>query len=316
MRILVVSNMFPTPVEPWFGSFVRDQIDDIATRGHDVDVHSFDGRKHATEYLRAPRRISARIRRGEYDVVHAHYGLKGANTLLARPPIPLVTTFHGSDYSGPGWQRLVSMAVARRSRCVVVSEQGRRLLRALDAEVIPMGVDTQLFVPTDRSEARAALGWDPHARYALLAGSRQNRIKRADLFDAAVEAARVTTPHLRGVALEGFDRKGVVLALNAADVVVVASDHEGSPLTVREALACSTPVVSVDAGDVPSTIAGLSGCAVVARSPAALAEGIVRALVSERDDNLRSRAELTSRSAIAERIENLYARAVARGLRG
>jgi hypothetical protein len=57
MRILVVSNMFPTPVEPWFGSFVRDQIDDIATRGHDVDVHSFDGRKHATEYLRAPRRI-------------------------------------------------------------------------------------------------------------------------------------------------------------------------------------------------------------------------------------------------------------------
>jgi hypothetical protein len=54
----------------------------------------------------------------------------------------------------------------------------------------------------------------------------------------------------------------------------------------------------------------------VARSPAALAEGIVRALVSERDDNLRSRAELTSRSAIAERIENLYARAVARGLRG
>jgi teichuronic acid biosynthesis glycosyltransferase TuaC len=197
-----------------------------------------------------------------------------------------------------------------------VSEQGRRLLRALDAEVIPMGVDTQLFVPTDRSEARAALGWDPHARYALLAGSRQNRIKRADLFDAAVEVARVTTPHLRGVALEGFDRKGVVLALNAADVVVVASDHEGSPLTVREALACSTPVVSVDAGDVPSTIAGLSGCAVVARSPAALAEGIVRALVSERDDNLRSRAELTSRSAIAERIENLYARAVARGLRG
>jgi teichuronic acid biosynthesis glycosyltransferase TuaC len=316
MRILVVSNMFPTSAEPWFGSFVRDQIDDIAARGHDVDVHSFDGRKHAMEYLRAPRPISARIRSGGYDVVHAHYGLTGATTMLARPPIPLVTTFHGSDYSGPTWQRFVSMAVARRSRCIVVSEQGRRLLRTPDAEVIPMGVDTQLFIPSDRSEARKALGWNPHARYALLAGSRQNRIKRADLFDAALEVARVTTPNLRGVTLEGFDRKGVALALNAADVVVVASDHEGSPLTVREALACATPVVSVDAGDVPSVIAGLSGCAVVARSPAALAEGIGRALVTERDDDLRRRAELSSRSAIAGRIEDLYARAAARGIRG
>lgn len=311
MRILVVSNMFPTPAEPWFGSFVRDQIDDLAALGHDVDVHSFDGRKHAMEYVRAPRPISARIRSGGYDVIHAHYGLTGATTLLARPRTPLVTTFHGSDYSGPRWQRLVSMAVARRSRCVVVSEQGRRLLRAPDADVIPMGVDTQLFAPCERSEARKALGWDPHARYALLAGSRKNRIKRADLFDAAVEVARVTTPHLRGVALEGFDRRGVVLALNAADVVVVASDHEGSPLTVREALACSTPVVSVDAGDVPSTIADLPGCAVVARSPAALAEGISRALVTERHDDLRRRAESSSRSAIAGRIESLYARAVA-----
>jgi teichuronic acid biosynthesis glycosyltransferase TuaC len=316
MRILVVSNMFPTPAEPWFGSFVRDQIDDLAALGHDVDVHSFDGRKHAMEYVRAPRPISARIRSGVYDVIHAHYGLTGATTLLARPRTPLVTTFHGSDYSGPRWQRLVSMAVARRSRCVVVSEQGRRLLRAPDADVIPMGVDTQLFAPCDRSEARQALGWDPHASYALLAGSRQNRIKRADLFDAAVDVARVTTPHLRGLALEGFDRKGVVMALNAADVLVVASDHEGSPLTVREALACSTPVVSVDAGDVPSTIAGLPGCAVVERSPAALAGGIGRALATGRDDDLRRRAELSSRPAIAGRIENLYTRVVARGPRG
>jgi teichuronic acid biosynthesis glycosyltransferase TuaC len=313
MRILVVSNMFPTPAEPWFGSFVRDQIDDIAALGHVVDVHSFDGRKHATEYLRAPRLISARIRSGAYDIVHAHYGLTGATTLLARPASPLVTTFHGSDYGGPRWQRLVSMAVARRSRCVVVSEQGKRLLHAAHAEVIPMGVDTQLFSPCDRAEARRALGWDPHASFALLAGSRQNRIKRADLFDAAVDVARMTTPHLRGVALEGYDRRDVVLALNAADVLVVASDHEGSPLTVREALACSTPVVSVDAGDVPSTIEGLPGCSVVERSPAALAGGISRALAAGRNDDLRRRAELSSRATIAKRIENLYTHAVARG---
>jgi teichuronic acid biosynthesis glycosyltransferase TuaC len=316
MRILVVSNMFPTPEEPWFGSFVRDQIADVAALGHDVDVHVFDGREHPTEYLRTARRVGARIRRGRYDLVHAHYGLTGAATLLARPPIPLITTFHGSDYSGPRWQRAVSIAVARWSTCVVVSEEGRHRLRAAHADVIPMGVDTELFAPRNRLDARQALGWEPDARYALLAGSRQNRIKRADLFDGAVDVARVTTPSLRGVALEGLDRAGVALALNAADVVVVTSDHEGSPLTVREALACSTPVVSVAAGDVPSTIAGLPGCSVVERSPGAIAAGIGRALAAERDDELRRRAEVSSRSAIAGRIDNLYARVVARGLHG
>ena len=66
--------------------------------------------------------------------------------------------------------------------------------------------------------------------------------------------------------------------MNSVDVTVMTSDYEGSPVAMRESLACLTPVVSVSVGDVPELLAGLPGCAVVERSPRPLADAIVGAL--------------------------------------
>lgn len=302
MRVLVVTNMFPTPANPAWGSFVKEQIDDLRGLGLDVDQVAFHGHEKRTEYGRAIAAVRRALRAGRYDVVHAHYGLSGAVAALARPRAPLVTTFHGSDYDGPAWQRWVSTAVARRSSVIVVSESGRRRLGAPDAALIPMGVDTRLFAPRDRAEARRSLGWEENGRYAMLAGARLDPVKGAALFDAAV--ARV--PALKGVTLEGLTREGAALALNAVDVLVVASIREGSPLTVRESLACMTPVVAVPVGDVPAVLAGLPGCAVVPRDGAALAEAIGAALEAPRDPSLRQRAEETSRDVAAHRVSVVY----------
>lgn len=313
MRVLVVSNMFPTPDEPWFGSFVRDQVDDLVALGLDVDVLHFDGRSKRAAYLRAVRDVRDRVRGGDYDVVHAHYGLTGAAVALARPRVPVVATFHGSDYGGPAWQRLVSTAVARRVTPIVVSEEGRTRLRAPQASVIPMGVDAERFVPLDRTRARRELGWEEGARYALLAGSRANPVKRADLFDAAVARARAHAPELRGTTLEGYDRDRVPLVINAVDVTVLVSDHEGSPVTIRESLACETPVAAVPVGDAPRVLAGLPGCSIVAREAAALAAAIEAALAAGRNPALRQRALVWSRAAVAAQVHDLYERVAGRG---
>ena len=312
MHVLVVSNMYPGPAEPWFGTFVRDQVEDLTGLGVELDVLHFDGRSDRGAYLRAARDVRVRLRGGGYDLVHAHYGLTGAVVVLARPRVPVVATFHGSDYGGPAWQRLVSIAVARQAVSIVVSEDGRARLRASSASVIPMGVDTERFVPLDRAKARRELGWNEGARYALLAGSRANPVKRADLFDAAVARARTRVPDLQGIALDGYDREHVPLVLNAADVTVLASDHEGSPVTIRESLACETPVVAVPAGDAPSVLVGLPGCSVVPREAGALAGGIESALVAGRHRAWRERALMSSRTAVAEEVRDLYERVVGR----
>jgi len=315
MRVLVVSNMLPAPDRPWRGTFVRDQVDDLAGLGVHVDALHFGGRSDRRAYLRAIRTIRARLRDERYDIVHAHYGLTGASAALSLPSVPLVTTFHGSDYAGPAWQRLVSIAVARRSTCIVVNQEGRARLFARDANVIPMGVDTQRFVPHDRAEARRALGWSAAHRYALLAGARADPVKRADVFDAAVERARERAPQLVGVTLEGYDRDQVVLVLNAADVMVLASDREGSPVAVRESLACETPVVAVPVGDIEPLLHGLDGCTVAAQEPGALADGIVEALSAARRAAWRERAEQSSRAVVARRVLDVYESLVPRSSR-
>ena len=306
MRVLIVTNMYPTPAEPAFGSFVKEQMDDLRGLGVEVESVIFDGRTQWTEYGRAVAVVRRATRGHRYDVVHAHYGLSGAVAALARPRLPLVTTFHGSDYEGPAWQRWVSTVVARRSSPIVVSESGRGRLAARKAAVIPMGVDTALFTPLERVDARRRLGWAESGPYALLAGARGNPVKGAALFDAAVRQATERQPTLQGVTLEGLSRADVALALNAADVLVVASIREGSPLTVREALACTTPVVAVPVGDVPAVLDGLPGCAVVDRDASALADAICAAVTAGRDPSLRVRAEATSREAVIRRVVEVY----------
>jgi teichuronic acid biosynthesis glycosyltransferase TuaC len=306
MRVLVLTNMFPTTERPSFGIFVAEQVDDLRRAGVEVDVLSFDGTRDRREYFRARRGLVARLHSGNFDLVHAHYGLTGAIAASQRT-VPVVTTFHGGDYTGlTRWHAAVSWVIARLTTPIVVSAEGVRRLRLRNAHVIPAGVDTERFVPLDRAEARRSLGRDPHAPHALLLGARRLRNKRADLFDAAVALARGSVPELRSVALEGFARDDVHLVMNAADVAVMCSDTEGSPVAVREALACATPVVSVRVGDVDDVLRSLPGCSVVEREPAQLAEGIVSALSAGRPSELRTRAEETSRPVIARRLVTVY----------
>ena len=306
MRVLVVTNMYPTADEPWFGSFVRDQVEDLRALGIDLSLFKFDGRRRVRNYALAVREVSRIVADEPCDVVHAHYGLTGAVASLQRR-VPVVTTFHGSDYTGAvPWQRYVSWLVSRRSLPVVVSEAGRRALGRPSAPVIPAGVDTELFQPIDRKVARRRLGWEEDAHYALLPGARSVAAKGAALFDAVVSEAQSVVAGLRPVSLEGFSRQEAALVFNAADVTVMTSDREGSPLTVRESLACLTPVVSVEVGDVPDVIANLPACGVFPREPSELARGVLQALSAARDPDLRRRAALTSRRRVAERLAALY----------
>jgi glycosyltransferase involved in cell wall biosynthesis len=96
----------------------------------------------------------------------------------------------------------------------------------------------------------------------------------------------------------------------AADALLLTSESEGSPNSVKEALACELPVVSVEVGDVRERIEGAPSCAVVARDPDAIARAVERALDNPRPGGLRAHVQELSIDVIARRIIEVYREAL------
>ena len=309
MRVLFVTNMYPTEAEPWIGCFVKDLEEDLTALGFNIRVFAFDGRSDWKTYIRVMPSLRSLIRRERVDLIHAHYGLTGVVALTQRD-LPVVTTFYGPEYTGQlPWQTWISYVVARLSTPIVVSPEGALRLRSFGASVIPSGVDMELFQPIDRNDARCALGWSQHRRYVLFPSARMRRGKGTALFDAAFAELSQVDPDVEAVSLEGYTRADTALVLSAVDVMLVTSYWEGSPRAVRESLACMTPVVSVPVGDVAQVLEALPGCAVLPRGPQALARGVLESFNVSRDPALRRRAAETCRRRMARLTADVYSRA-------
>ena len=302
--------MYPTEADPSAGCFVRDLVEDVRALGVDVEVLAFDGRQRKQAYARAGLELRRALRLGRFDLVHAHYGLTGVLATGQRR-VPAVVTFHGSD-TRIRWQAACSWLVARLGTPVFVSRDGARRLGCPSADVIPAGVDLELFQSRSKDEARASLGWPERGRYVLLPGARENPDKGVGLFDAVVREARKRVVDLMPVSLEGFSREQVAQVMNAVDVTLMTSEFEGSPVSIKESLACMTPVVSVPVGDLPQLLAGLPGCALAPRDPVALADAMLRAFECGGDPALRQRVDRLSRRRVAERTVALYETVLAR----
>jgi glycosyltransferase involved in cell wall biosynthesis len=209
--------------------------------------------------------IRKRLRRGDFDIVHAHYGLAGWAAALAGAS-PLAVTFHGTDVRhrivGPLSRRLIGRVdlVAGASRALFDEEAGRPGLPRHPAgglAVLPMGADLDRFGPTPREEARARLGLDPGGRYLLFPASRNRPEKRHDL--AAEVAGRAGAELL---SLGTVEAERMPDWVNAASAVLVTSEYEGFGLAAVEALACDVPVLSTPVGIAPLLLRGMDGCLV------------------------------------------------------
>ncbi|UCF79695.1 MAG: glycosyltransferase [Candidatus Eiseniibacteriota bacterium] len=305
LRILVVTNMYPTEENPWSGMFVKDTVDLMRIRELDVDVLFIKGRRTALKYVAGIFRLWWRMGRKKYDLLHAYYVYSG---IVARAQFthPVVLTLCGSDVNLPS-QRLFSKMLSRMvSRTVVQTRRMRQLLAREGATVMHMGVNLSLVRPLPIKEARARLGLEPGGRFALFPYDPARRVKRHDLFSQAVELAKRKEPRLRPLMMNEAPRQLVATYMSAADVMVLTSESEGSPTTIKEALACGLPVVSVDVGDVAELIAGVEGCWLSEAREEAVAEGILKALSFGRRTEGRKRAEELSSEVTVEKLKELY----------
>jgi glycosyltransferase involved in cell wall biosynthesis len=306
MRILTITNMYPTEADPTFGTFVADQV--AALRAHPrverCDVLFVDGRASRWNYLRAFAGLHRALRRRPADVVYAHYGLTGAIATMQRR-VPTVVTYHTGDLELTRWQREVSgIAYRLAADNICVS------LHAMDrlpgpAHHLTCGVDTELFSPRDRASARAAYGIGSR-ELALLFPSSPDRPKKAyPRFVAVVEELRSRGHLVRELHLRALRREEVPSIMAAADVMVMTSLQEGAPVAVMEALACGLGVVATPVGDVASMLGAARNARVLQFSAAAFADAVEA--VAAADDGDRDADPESLRFAESEITDRLVA---------
>lgn len=253
-------------------------------------------------------RLRRVIREFRPTVLHTHsyvlrYSLPAS---LATPRAVMVHTVHNlaareTDFSG----QLLHRAVFGRSvAAVAVGEQVRQSYRewysAEPEATIRNGIETAAFhLPAARQQWRAAHGFrhddllvvsvgrlDPQKNPLLLIEAFAQVFRddargqllllgdgslRTAAMRQAVELGVEERVHFLGV------RADVAQVLAAGDIFALASDWEGTPLAVMEAMAGGLPVVATAVGGVPElVVAGESGVLTPAGDARALADALSR----------------------------------------
>jgi len=261
--------MYPDVQNPDFGTFVREQVEGLRRRGLQVDVLVVGGKRRKSSYVDGTLRFWRQLRVQRYDVIHAHYVFSGAVARL-QIGIPLVVSFHGAAEMD-GWVGWLCRLLAPLATAVTVtSPQHKQQLGRADAHVVPCGVDLDLFMHMSRQEARQQLSLPQDKKLVLFVGILRPE-KRVDIIREAVDLLRQQDPQADLVVATGQPHERIPLYMNACDVLTLASDTEGSPVVIKEAMACNLPIVSVDVGDVAQVIDGVEGCFLCQRDPADMA---------------------------------------------
>ena len=244
----------------------------------------------------------------EYDLVHINSGVVAPLGLI-QPQRPVVMTFWGDDVLGDrmaGLQPKLTKLCATQSDHVIVRSQEMKDALPCDATIIPSGVDMSLFRPMDRTDAQEAVGWDPNDRHVIFPYHPSNEKKRYPVATRTVEGANDSfdgTIQLQVV--DDADYDDMPLYYNAADVLLMPSLREGSPNTVKEAMACNLPVVSTDVGDTRTRLGPVENSHVCSTDHG-LVEGVVSVLeAGERSDG-REHVEDVSLERMGERIISIY----------
>jgi D-inositol-3-phosphate glycosyltransferase len=263
-----------------------------------------------------------------YDLIHGNFWMSGwvATELGHRLSLPVVQIFHamgktkrryqGRSDPSPRERIAVEARVIRNADRIIAQcpHEQAELIDDYKADpgkvvVIPSAVNTNVFHPVSRDEARACLGIDPDEFVVVYVG---RMLPRKDIRNVVRGVARLiacssaTTPRIRLLLVGGdttapdpvatpeigaLQRLAAELGISehvhfvgrrqqeslryfysAGDVAVTTPWYEPFGLTPLEAMACGRPVIGSAVGGITYTIAdGKTGFLVPPRDPEELA---------------------------------------------
>lgn len=318
--VLHVSNAFPTNEHPEYGVFIKEQVCSLAPYSDNVVV-MINGRENGwIEYLRARKRIKTQLE--ACDLVHCHHLFSFFAFLLCFDfSKPVVLSFLNS------WTTEIELplpAVMKQLVCLVgIALADRVIFKCPVPEGIPFfrkkcvhlpnGVNLDYFSIIPQETARQQLGLPVDAKVLLFVSSKHlhRKQKRYDIFLQIVGAARGVMPDVLDVAICSETQDRTRLFFNAADALILTSDFEGSPNSLKEALACGVPVIAHDVGDVAEILKNVPFCSLISQQNVELYTRCVLDLLAAPVDRDSIRNAFIENGyaddLVAQNLSNLYA---------
>jgi teichuronic acid biosynthesis glycosyltransferase TuaC len=262
MKILHITNNYPTKKFPIFGIFVKEQIESLNAEGISTEVFFMNTReKGKKEYFYSLPKLFIKLLTNKFDVVHCHHAFSGFIFFIMG-----ISIFNKKflSYQGTpdieGGQRLFKIntwffnSIIHKANFTKYSNN--------KVFYLPNGVNIDFFVPMDRVECKRKLDLDINKIYILFMDSYVGRpYKRVDRFKKTIEILRKKFEYsnIEEMVLTNTDRKLIPFYINASSLHLLTSDVEGSPNSVKECLACNVPVVSTPVGNVDELISDVQG---------------------------------------------------------
>lgn len=200
-------------------------------------------------YLFSIKKLRQYLKKRNFDIVHAHYSLSALVATFANAR-PLVVSLMGSDVKASSWFKWIIYLFYQFfwAKTIVKSVDMRNSLGFKRVDVLPNGVNLDIFYSKDKVKCRKLIGWDPNKKHILFPSNPNRPEKNYKFLQDAIRF--LNNSNIQIHTLVDVPHEKVTDYINASDIVVLTSLWEGSPNVIKEAMACNKPVVATDVGDI------------------------------------------------------------------
>ncbi len=303
MKILIISNMYPSEEKPYSGIFVKNQCEYLKySLNQDIDIYtmkrSFNSKlgsilKYLKFYFLFFPYFFKKI-----DIIHIHFF--GYHSYLAyiykilHPKTKIVVTFHGSDTKNIN-NKLFSFILQKINIIIAVgkdqSEYIDKRVNDKKIKIIPAGINEQIFFKDDNIMKK----------YDFIFIGSFYEIKGIDIFIESIK--KLNNKNLKycfvgsGKYLSEIEKlKGyynitvkenqrqskIRILINQSKWLVLPSRGDSFGLVVSEAMYCATPVIVSNIGGMKDQVAdGYNGFIIEENTPKCLAKKMEEVLKIE-----------------------------------
>ncbi len=264
IRVLHITNNFPTKRFPIFGIFVKEQINSLASIDLENDVYFINGRENGrSAYLNAIKVLRKKINNSNYDIIHCHHSFSALVLFLTFnfKSVKKIVSYQNPPKREGGWWLFYLIYFFFNG--VILKSNIKSLKKLKKVYYLPNGVNTNFFKPINVKQSLFKTGLKSNKKYILFMDSYKRRFqKRLDRFRNTIEIlTKNGNPYnIEPLILTNTNRSLIPFYMNSSKLHLLTSDFEGSPNSVKECLSCNIPVVSCPVGNINDLIGDIKGC--------------------------------------------------------